>query len=216
MSPLSPHPHDFLTAYGAFCALAGIIGASPAASSALGADVAQRMASGDEGALRELYDCVHSRALGVAMRVLRDSAEADDVVQEAFVEAWRRAKEFDAKRGGLEGWVTTIARSRAIDRLRSRASHARMSQRAARDPSTERESVPADACCTTLEVARMVRALDLLSKEQRTVVELAYFDGLTQSEIAARCDEPLGTVKTRIRLALAKLADELGAPESTS
>jgi RNA polymerase sigma-70 factor (ECF subfamily) len=164
------------------------------------------MAFGD---LRALYDGCSGRVMAVAFHLLRDRADAEDVVQETFLELWRRSAAYDPARGSRESWAVLIARSRALDRLRARTSARRAADRAAADP------VPPVPPPVELAEARQLRtrvrdALDSLPPPQREAVELAYFGGLSQTEIAARLGEPLGTVKTRIRLAMAKLAMELG------
>jgi len=133
------------------------------------------------------------------------------VVQETFIQVWRQAASYDSRRGGAMAWIATIARSRAIDRLRARAAAGR-AEAVVHEP--DPPSVPAP-----LEIAeqrqlreRVQGALAELPEEQRSVLELAYFQGLSQSEIAGRLGHPLGTVKTRVRLGLAKLASLLEAP----
>jgi RNA polymerase sigma-70 factor, ECF subfamily len=170
-----------------------------------------RVAQGDAAAMGELYARCGARAYGLILRVLHVRADADEVLQETFLEVWRRAREFDPARGGLESWVATIARTRAIDRLRSVASGARLLTGAALEP-PPLSATPVDPRASAeaaQQRARVEDALRSLPPEQRSVVELAYFEGLSQSEIAERTATPLGTVKTRARLALAKLAELL-------
>jgi len=174
-------------------------------------DLLSRVASGDHQALKALYGQVSDRAMSIALRVVKDRSEAEDVVQEAFVEVWKRAKQFDASRGGAAAWVITIARNRAIDRVRAKGSSARTIQGAASEPAAPPVPAPLEIAEQRRDRDRVLEALGQLPAEQRRAVELAYFDGLTQSEIASETKEPLGTVKTRIRLAMAKLADMLGA-----
>lgn len=158
--------------------------------------------------LRSLYDACASRVLGVAQRLLRDAEEAQDVVQETFLEIWRNPERFDPARGSLEAWAVLIARSRALDRVRARGRALRVVDRAAEEPE---RSVPAP-----LELfegrergARVARALASLPPAQREAIELAFFGGLTQTEIASKVGEPLGTIKTRMRLGMEKLAGQL-------
>ncbi len=160
------------------------------------------------GDLRALYDACSGRVMAVALHMLRDRAEAEDVVQETFLELWRRAAEYDPSRGGREAWAVLIARSRALDRLRARGSAARAVERAAADP-PEPVPVPVELAEGLERDARVRRALAALPAEQRQAIELAFFGGLSQGEIAARTGAPLGTVKTRVRLAMEKLAAQL-------
>jgi len=173
-----------------------------------------RMAAGDEHALGLLYDRFEDVVRATALRIVRDPAEAEDVVEDAFWQAWRQADRFEAARGGALPWLLTIARSRALDRLRTinrsredtrlddleQAGEAAALQ-AAGDPHMDAELG---------ERSRLVReALRALPDEQRESLELAYFEGLSQTEIAERTRQPLGTVKTRMRLALQKLRERL-------
>lgn len=170
--------------------------ASPSAENLI-----RRLSTGDHKALGEFYDLYAGLVNGLAIRILRDRAEAEDVVQEVFVQVWRQAGRFDPARGSPESWVCTIARSRALDRLRRRASRREEPEGPA----------PGGAEAPKTEAALAVRkALEGLSPDQRRALELAYYEGLTQSEIAARLSEPLGTIKTRIRTAMIRLRDVLG------
>jgi RNA polymerase sigma-70 factor (ECF subfamily) len=169
----------------------------------------ERVAAGDTRALRELYDRYAGRSLALALRVLGSRAEAEEVVQDAFVELWRRAGQFERERGAARGFLTTIVRSRAIDRLRSRGVHERTAQDASREPVPTGPS-PIEAADARLERERVSQALAALPEAQRQVIELAYYEGRSQREIAALTGEPLGTIKTRVRLALDKLTSLLG------
>jgi len=159
------------------------------------------MAGGDPHALAEVYDLFAGLVNGLAIRILRNRSEAEDVVQEVFVQAWRQAGRFDPRRGSVEAWLCTIARTRALDRLRRRAARRE-------EPG---EAAPGATPPPRTEEALAVRkALDTLSGDQRRALELAYYEGLTQTEIAERLGEPLGTIKTRIRTAMIRLRDVLG------
>jgi RNA polymerase sigma-70 factor (ECF subfamily) len=175
------------------------------------AHVLERMAAGDGGALRELYDR-HARSVySLAVRILRSQPDAEDLVQEVFVQAWRLAGRYDTSRGTVAGWLLMQAKSRAIDRLRGRRSRP---EGVVVDPSVvdaaADASEGADAqLVRAQEAERVRRALDDLPLLQRTAVELAYYEGLTHTEIAERLEQPLGTVKTRIRQGLLRLRDAL-------
>jgi RNA polymerase sigma-70 factor (ECF subfamily) len=178
-----------------------------------------RMAGGDRAAFAEIYDR-HARPIySLALRILQDAADAEDVVQEVFTQAWRQASRYDARRGAPGAWLLTMARSRAIDRLRARrvrpevaaGAAAPPDQRARRDsPDIPDSAALPDAQLLSAEqVARVRKALDDLPMLQRVALELAFYEGLTQAEIAERLEQPLGTVKTRIRVAMLKLRDAL-------
>lgn len=184
----------------------------PAADRAL----LQQVALGSSAAMRVLYARCSSRAWAVVLRVLGSRADAEEVLQEAFLEVWRRAREFDPSRGAVETWVTTIARTRAIDRKRALGTVARTTEDAAQQPppASATPKDPSEAAEQGQDRVRVAAAMRQLPPEQRTVVELAYFEGLSQREIADRTGDPLGTVKTRARLALEKLAALLREPPS--
>jgi len=165
-----------------------------------------RIARGEVQALRALYDEHGARAMAIAMRVLRSEPEAEDVVQETFLEIWRRASQYDNSRGGAIAWVVTIARSRAIDRLRSTGTASRAIEAASGALEPPVEPLPSDEAERRRDEARVAAALDTLPVEQKQTIELAYFEGLSQSEIATRTGCPLGTVKMRVKLAMKKLA----------
>lgn len=165
----------------------------------------ERVSGGDPGALRALYERCGGRALAVAHRVLGVRGEAEDVVQETFVQVWREAGRYDASRGGAMAWIVTIARSRALDRLRTRNAAERAALRSGEEAETAPEPAPSELAEQRQLRDRVVAALAALPREQRSALELAYYEGLTHAEIAARLGDPLGTVKTRVRLGLLKL-----------
>ena len=169
---------------------------------------------GDRAAFGRFYDRFAPLVFSFAMRMLQQRAAAEDLLQEVFLQIWREAASYSAERGSPEAWIITITRSRAIDKLRSirrrDKSFVPMEGPSGKEYDGEMES-GAPASDSKIMVNS---ALSQLSESQRQVLELAYFDGLTQSEIAERLKEPLGTVKTRMRAALGRLRDLLGAKTS--
>lgn len=171
--------------------------------------IVSRLAAGDMDAAEELYDLYAGQVLALARRILRDDGDAEDVVQEVFSQAWRTARKFETARGTVAGWLLVMTRSRAIDRLR--AKQARPDTRSAVMP----DSMPAgdipisDRLLTDEEAVHVREALQRLPDVQRDALELAYYEGLTQAEIATRLSEPLGTIKTRMRTALGTLRQRL-------
>jgi RNA polymerase sigma-70 factor, ECF subfamily len=162
----------------------------------------EKMVQRDETALEALYDRYAVMLTSVLTRILRDSQAAEEILQDIFYQLWRTASQFDASRGSLPGWLLVIARNRAISRLRHR-------NPAAGDELVE-STLPApfnleSAISQQQLLGRIRGALEDLPQEQRAAVELAYFEGLTHSEIAQRTGDPLGTVKTRLRSALETL-----------
>ena len=167
-------------------------------------DLFERIAAGDRDAFGLFYDRYASVLFGFCVRILKDARDAEDVLQEAFVQVWRDAGRFDPARASVKTWLFTIARSRALDRWRSRRSVEQ------RFPAVENEALDrAGAGDGGQEAAAMRdyvgRCLGKLSENEQAVLRLAYFDGYTQEEIAARLNEPLGTVKSRTRSGLTKL-----------
>ncbi len=169
----------------------------------------QRLVDRDTAALKVLYQRHSGKVMAVATRILRQAAEAEEVVQETFLDVWKRSAEFAPTRGSVTTWVLTIARSRAIDRLRSRAVRARTSLAVANEEPEPRPS-PVEDVEQKVSRERIAVALAELPREQREALEMAYFEGLSQREIAERTGEPLGTIKTRVRLGVGKLAGLLG------
>ena len=171
------------------------------------------MAQGDESALATLFTQWSERVHTVAFWILQDRDDAEDVVEETFWQVWRTAEQYNASRSSGPTWLMMIARSRALDRLRAQRRRAKWTASAA-TTSTLGEEIAARSSGVpdTMESKRnaeVARALRELPKDQREAVELALLGGLSHSEIAARTSQPLGTVKTRIRLAMVKLRERL-------
>lgn len=177
----------------------------------------QRIAARDDHALALLYDRHSATAYGVILRILRNGADADDVLQETFVRVWARAETYDARLGSPAGWLARIARNRAIDRLRA----TRVRQHIAVDPGLTADGEPAplpepeDHATPEVVVheastsSALRAALHLLPDAQRELIEAAFFEGYTHHELAARFGMPLGTVKTRIRTGLLTMRGRL-------
>ena len=175
-------------------------------------DLVARAAGGDESALSSLYDETSSLVFGIACRILANPPDAEEVTLDVYTQVWRRSAAFDPQRGSVVAWLAMLTRSRAIDRLRAGAAQARRSTEL-EDASTVATMCegPEGAFALAQERQRVSAALAVLPAEQRQSIELAFFSGLSHSEIAASLGLPLGTVKTRIRLAMMKLRESLGA-----
>ena len=169
-----------------------------------------RLARGDQSALAELYDR-HARPIySLALRILREQADAEDIVQEVFAQAWNQAARFNSSRGAVAAWLLMMARSRAIDRLRARRSRPETASDAETVERMPDAAVRQDLQLLSSEQVEMLKtALNGLPAPQREALELAYYEGLTHTEIADRLSEPLGTVKTRIRQAVIRLRESL-------
>ena len=171
------------------------------------AELVRAMAGGDRAALGTLYDRYVSLLLGVACRILRNERDAEDLVHDVFLEVWRHAKDFDEGRGTVRAWLVVRLRSRALDRLKSVAF--------TRVSSLETTTLPVEPSVMPVEItgasetARVKAALSALPADQRAVIELGYFEGLTLSEVADRLTIPVGTIKSRLARALSRLRDEL-------
>ena len=168
-----------------------------------------RIASGDQGAVAALYERTKKQLYGLVLRILRNPATAEEVLMDVYLQVWRQASHYDAQRGRPFTWLATIARSRALDRLRAVKPEDQWPD--------EIETVDVTAHPSDMEEAVMANerrqivsaALDTFSPREREVIELAYFSGLTQREMASQLDQPLGTIKTRVRRALTKLRETL-------
>ncbi len=167
-------------------------------------------ADGDSDAFAVLYDATSARIYGVVLRVLRSPDHAVEVTQEVYVEVWRQAARYQPKRGSVFGWMTTMAHRRAVDRVRSVSSDAARDDRYAHESAAPEVDRVWEGVEQNLDVERVRRALQSLSAPQREAIQLSYFGGYSQAQIADRLDLPLGTVKTRIRDGLIKLRDTMG------
>jgi len=175
-------------------------------------DLMGQVAAGDSAALGTLYDRYGAAVYSLALRMLRDRLLAEELVQETFVRVWRQAASFDGARGAMATWVLNIARHLAIDELRRRGARPNMADGNAAEQLELVESGeddPSEQAYANMRHEVVSHALEQLPETQRRVLELAYFGGLSQSEIAARLGDPLGTVKTRMRLGLEKLKNIL-------
>ena len=169
------------------------------------------MAGGDASALAALYDRYARAVYSLGTRILADRDEAQDVVQEVFAQAWAQAGRYDAARAPVQTWLLVMTRARSIDRLRARRGRPQPAadpvQMEIHDPGRGQEA----EVITTEQVGRLRAALAGLVEAQRTAIELAYFEGMSQSEIADRLQQPLGTIKTRIRSGLQRLRAAMGS-----
>ncbi|ANF31390.1 RNA polymerase subunit sigma [Leifsonia xyli] len=173
-------------------------------------DLLLRTATGDQEAFSRFYDATASRVLGLIRRLLIDAAQSEEVAQEVFLEAWQSATRFDPNKGRAQTWIMTMAHRRAVDRIRaSQASRDRDTAVGIRDLPTAYDQV-AETVEVRVEHERVEEAMRTLSEAQRRAVTLAYYGGLSQSEVAAELGIPLGTAKTRLRDAMIRLRQELG------
>jgi len=178
------------------------------------ADLVDRLQHRDPQALAQLYDRYGRVTYSLILRVVRDTGVAEDLVQETFLRVWNRVQGFNAEKGSIGPWLLAVARNRAIDYLRSATGRQRNalefeeSEHPALYTDMERDLLLAD------KARRVKAAMQKLSPNQRQAIELAYFEGLSQTEMAERMGQPLGTVKTWVRTALKNLRDELGAAVS--
>jgi RNA polymerase sigma-70 factor (ECF subfamily) len=183
-------------------------GVSPGAPDLV--DLLKACGKGDQAAFAQLYDATSSRVVGLAIRVVRDQAQAEEVAQEAFLDIWKNSGRFDPAKGSPLGWLLTIVHRKAVDRVRSAEASTR------RDTSYHQQNQPVDhdataeAATASLEARRVRSALQSLTDVQREALELAYFGGYTHTEVATMLELPVGTAKTRIRDGLIRLRDTMG------
>jgi RNA polymerase sigma-70 factor (ECF subfamily) len=176
-----------------------------------GVELIRGMALGDRDAFARFYDRYASLVYPVVLNIVRDAADAADVVQEVFWESWQNAAAYDPARGSAEAWLFTRARTRALDRLRAVRRRGTTFVGPVDEAVAAVEPLP-DAAALAENRSVVLRALAQLPEPQREVIALAYYRGLTQTEIAARTRQPLGTVKTRLRLALERLREVVKRP----
>jgi RNA polymerase sigma-70 factor (ECF subfamily) len=169
-----------------------------------------QVARGDESALASFYDATRRLVYGLAFRILGDTSAAQEVTLDVYLQVWRQARRFDSARGRVSTWLLVMARSRALDKLRVRPQESSqhedletLAEARSEAPSPEESAVIAQL------LAHVRLTLKTLSEEQRKVIELAYFSGLSQNEIALKLNQPIGTIKTRIRNGLVKLREQL-------
>jgi RNA polymerase sigma-70 factor (ECF subfamily) len=190
-----------------------VTGGVPSPEGPTGPDLAELLRGcgrADEAAFARLYDATSSRIFGLALRVVRDPAQAEEVAQEAFLEIWRTSARFDPAKGSPLGWLLTITHRKAVDRVRSAEATSRRDATYHEQNQAVDHDTTAEAATASLEARRVRTALASLTPVQREAVELAYFGGYTHTEVAAMLDLPVGTAKTRIRDGLIRLRDTMG------
>ena len=170
----------------------------------------RRCAAGDQHAFAEVYDATSARAFGLALRVLRDRAQAEDAVQEAYLQVWKQSARFDGERGSAISWILMIVHGTAVSQVRSsqsRSNREEVYERQSDPLRVGREDPTSAAADASMDADRVRDALGQLTELQRSAIELAYFEGRTHTEVAGIIGIPLGTAKTRIRDGLLRLRD---------
>jgi RNA polymerase sigma-70 factor (ECF subfamily) len=175
-------------------------------------ELMRRIAAGDGEALSQAFDLYSPVVLGLLVRILGRRGEAEEILQEVFLQVWTKADRYDPDRATPRGWMLMLARSRALDRLRGRAASQRRDEAVAEAEARWEGPVGTERLESTERRSRIASALGLLTPEQRHCIELAFFEGLTHTQIAERLQAPLGTVKSRILLGLGKLRQALSTP----
>lgn len=186
----------------------------PASAAALLAASLRRCSAGDQAAFAEVYDATSHRAFGLALRVLRDHAQAEEAVQEAFLQVWRQSARFDPDRGSAISWILMIVHGTAVSQVRSsqaRTNREEVYERQVDPLRVSRDDPTGAAVDASLDAARVREAMGQLTTLQRDAIELAYFEGRTHTEVAGLIGIPLGTGKTRIRDGLLRLRDLMNA-----
>jgi len=173
--------------------------------------LAAALARGDKEALARLYDLLAKPLYSLALRITNDSAEAQDIIQDVFLQLWNKAVDYEPARGSYFSWAATLTRNRALDRVRMRTRRAEIVQASASDilPASNDDLDSGDSLWLREKASAVRAALTALPPEQKGAIELAFFRGLTQQQIAETLGEPLGTVKARIRRGLLRLRDQL-------
>ena len=182
---------------------------APSAASVLN-DALRRCSRGDQVAFAQVYDATSARAFGMALRVLRDHAQAEEAVQEAYLQVWRQSTRFDAGRGSAISWILMIVHGTAVSQVRSsqaRSNREEVYERQVDPLRVGREDPTGAAADANMDAGLVREALSQLTELQRHAIELAYFEGRTHTEVAAQIGIPLGTAKTRIRDGLMRLRD---------
>ncbi len=174
------------------------------------AELLKRSGRGDEGAFAQIYDAMSARAYGLALRVVRDPSQAEEVAQEAFLEIWRTASRFDPAKGSAVSWMLTMVHRKSVDRVRSAEASTRRDTTYHQTSQGVDHDSTAEAAQASMEARRVRQALGSLTEVQREALELAYFKGYTHTEVATMLDIPVGTAKTRIRDGLIRLRDTMG------
>jgi len=169
-----------------------------------------RCARGDEAAFADLYDLTARRVHGLVLRVVRDPAQAEEVTQEVYLQAWSTSARYDETRGSALSWLMTLAHRRAVDRVRAAEAASRQDTTYHQRTQVVDHDTTAEAAEASLEARRVRTALAELTTVQREALELAYFGGYTHTEVATMLDLPVGTAKTRIRDGLIRLRDAMG------
>jgi RNA polymerase sigma-70 factor, ECF subfamily len=187
----------------------------PATDSLELADLLARVAGGDQEAFAAFYDATSRVVFGIVLNVVRDRAQAEEVTQEVYVDAWKSAPRFDRRQGTASAWLNTIAHRKAVDRVRSAERSVQRDQRHFEQTTVTTADPDVSEMVVARDEGRRVRdALRQLPDVQRVAVELAYFSGFSHREVAERLDIPLGTAKTRIRDAMKRLRNQLGEASS--
>ncbi|MGX5681905.1 sigma-70 family RNA polymerase sigma factor [Schumannella luteola] len=170
----------------------------------------ERVATGDKAAFSDLYDEIAPRVFGLVRRLLIDHSQSEEVTQEVFLEIWQTATRFDPNKGGATTWILTMAHRRAVDRVRaSQSSRDRDLKVGIRDFSADYDHVT-ESVEVSVEHERVEKAMSRLTELQRQAIQLSYYGGYSNSEVASILSVPIGTVKTRIRDGMIRLRDELG------